>query len=522
MGRNLFAALTWLCLPAALSAGLFFTSDSLSEEKREGTLGFLFLTSLRGYDVVFGKLLAGGIRGLYVLLAVLPILAVTLLMGGVSGSGFFKTSLALLNALLASIVTGLFASSISRDSYKALAATIALLGLWVAAGPAADGLFAATTKRSFSPVLSISSPGYLFVVANAFGQTFFWWALLVNQFLAWTLVGLSSVLVRRTWQDKPASTARPRQRFTTARTRASLRRKLMDKNPVLWLASLDRWPTVALWGVSIVMTGSVLATFIPRQSFLWILWTYLGVLFSLVIYLFLCAQAARFFVEARRSGVLELLLATPLTAHQIVHGQWRALLRMFAVPLLLFLAAYSVSTFMTYDQLWQLTASATTATPTATNTMAGTNITVVTKTVGTIPGAAAGTTGTPPQLLVIAMSAAGTVAVLMNAIALVWFAMWMGLTSKNTSLATLKTIFWLQILPWFAISFLASSLVGFLLFLFPKKTTTSAIFWFPMASAAFGILLSLAKDVFFYFWARRRLDLRFRAQASTTLGQPRK
>jgi len=55
LGRMLFAVLTWLSLGVALSAGLFLTSDCLSEEKRDGTLGLLFLTDLRGYDVVSGS-----------------------------------------------------------------------------------------------------------------------------------------------------------------------------------------------------------------------------------------------------------------------------------------------------------------------------------------------------------------------------------------------------------------------------------------------------------------------------------
>ena len=45
-GSAMFGALTWMSLAAALCGGLFFTSDCLSEEKREGTLGFLFLTDL--------------------------------------------------------------------------------------------------------------------------------------------------------------------------------------------------------------------------------------------------------------------------------------------------------------------------------------------------------------------------------------------------------------------------------------------------------------------------------------------
>lgn len=67
LGSVLFGLLTWLCLAASLSAGLFFTADCLSEEKREGTLGFLFLTDLRGYDVVLGKLLATSLRCVYAL-----------------------------------------------------------------------------------------------------------------------------------------------------------------------------------------------------------------------------------------------------------------------------------------------------------------------------------------------------------------------------------------------------------------------------------------------------------------------
>src|SRR5947209_1780067 len=134
-GKGLFTVLTWLSLAVTLSAGLFFTSDCLSEEKREGTLGFLFLTDLRGYDVVSGKLLATSLRGLFALLALFPILAITLLMGGVAGAEFWKTALALLNALFCSLAAGLFVSAISRDSQKAMGATFVLLVLFVVMGP---------------------------------------------------------------------------------------------------------------------------------------------------------------------------------------------------------------------------------------------------------------------------------------------------------------------------------------------------------------------------------------------------
>ena len=204
LGQGLFVTLTWLSLGAALSAGLFFTSDCLSEEKREGTMGFLFLTDLRGYDVVFGKLLATSLRSFYALLAVLPILGVTLMMGGVGGMEFWKTVLALVNALFVSLVTGMLVSALSRDSQRAMGVTLLFLILLVAGGLAVDATVNTLTASPFRPVLSLASPGYLFVTAMAWGRTPFWLALLVNQAVAWIALGLTCVLLPHAWQEKAA------------------------------------------------------------------------------------------------------------------------------------------------------------------------------------------------------------------------------------------------------------------------------------------------------------------------------
>jgi ABC-type transport system involved in cytochrome c biogenesis permease component len=64
-GKMLFIAIGLLALAFSLFAGLFQTSDYLSEEKREGTLGLLFLTPLKGYDVVLGKLIVTSLHAFY-------------------------------------------------------------------------------------------------------------------------------------------------------------------------------------------------------------------------------------------------------------------------------------------------------------------------------------------------------------------------------------------------------------------------------------------------------------------------
>lgn len=513
-GRNLFMVLTWLAFLAAASAGLFLTSDSLSEEKREGTLGFLFLTDLRGSDVIIGKMAAAGLRGLYGMLAMLPVLSATLLMGGVTGMTFFKTSLALMNALLASLAAGLFVSAISRHSPKALAGTLGLLVLWVATGPLIDAVLARTYQRAFEPLLSFSSPGFLFISAHSWGQMPFWGALLANQFLTWTLVTLSGLVVPRTWQDT-ASVRLQRSRSATSKE-GSLTRLVLDVNPVTWIASLDRWPAKVLWGIGIVAIVVALSMFIVTWNWAWMVSSYLGSFMSMVVYLFVALQAARFLVEARRSGLLELLLATPLTERQIVQGQWRALLRMFVIPLGLFVVAQGLTTFMAQQQTFAMTAAAAAAPPPAasTNVVVTTNVTV---TIGpTVPGGVAVGAGVSPHILVVLLLAAGGAASMVFALAAsMWFGMWMGLTSKSATVAALKTIFWVHILPWFCVGAIAGMVVS-LLFVFRRTAAMpfGGMIWFTYLTSLLSIVLYAGINIFFWRWARRKLYSELRTRAA--------
>ena len=55
-GKVLFDVLSGFAFAFALLVGVRITSDCLSSEKREGTIGLLFLTDLKGYDIILGKL----------------------------------------------------------------------------------------------------------------------------------------------------------------------------------------------------------------------------------------------------------------------------------------------------------------------------------------------------------------------------------------------------------------------------------------------------------------------------------
>src|SRR5262245_27610022 len=73
----LFSVLSACAFGLCLVSGIFLTSDSLSQEKREGTLPLLFLTGLKGYDIVLGKFTGLSLNAIYGLLALLPVMGMT-------------------------------------------------------------------------------------------------------------------------------------------------------------------------------------------------------------------------------------------------------------------------------------------------------------------------------------------------------------------------------------------------------------------------------------------------------------
>jgi ABC-type transport system involved in multi-copper enzyme maturation permease subunit len=546
MGSALFAVLTWLCLAAGLCAGLFFTSDCLSEEKREGTLGLLFLTDLRGYDVVLGKLLATSLRGFYALLAVLPILAITLLMGGVSGAQFWKSALALVNALFFSLAAAMFVSALSRDSQKALTATLFLLLLLALGGPIVDIITSmGKPPRGFQPLWSVVSPGYVLVTANAY-WTHYWIALVVTQLLGWAMLAAACALVPHTWQERKKAGANRKLgwayawRYGGARRRLRLRQKLIGQQPVAWLVCRERWQSLGLWSVTILVVGGFVAALIlDTEREIWMFWNVAGGLFTLILYLWAASQACRFPLEARRSGLFELLLATPLSERQIVGGQWRALVRMFGLPVLLLLAVQLSAGTLSQLAFHRIATQAATMTSSVVTNQNGTisSQTVVIGGKGARSGKTRPKVAPAPRRLPVptgsdamqvaagvAAAVAGALSTAANLLALCWFGMWMGMTSRSANLATLKTMLFVQIIPWFAIMF-GAGIGGTALMsgmLFSRSANPLASFaWWPILSAFLMAVVVVAKDVIFVVWSRNKLHASFRDEAARSLGQPR-
>jgi len=496
LGGPLFATLSWLSLACALTVGLFFTSDCLSEEKREGTLGFLFLTDLRGYDVVLGKLLATSLRCVFALVAVFPILAIAQLMGGVEPREFWESVLALIHAMFFSLACGMFVSTVSRSGQKALIGTLLLMMVFLAGGPTLDWALAELGTGRFKPLFSLSSPGFVFVSAGR-GMNLFWNALLPSQAVAWVMLASSCWLIQRTWQEKSTKSSAARMRwrywwkYGGLKRRAAYRAKMLVVNPIVWLASRERWQRIPAWIVlGAVAVGYVLLFKEAYSPALWFVWGFLDSAVSMLFYLWIASQAAQFFAEARRSGVIELLLATPLSSRELVQGPWRALVRMFAFPVGLYVVmgilVPIISVFANWDQTW--------------DAMLG------------------GNTGRVPLWLSLSGRAAlAGVTTVGNLIALSWFGMWMGLASRSALFATFKTLLFVQVIPsfviWFATALLTPLLIIPAINSSGAASTSWFMLWFPLIKEAAWMMLALAKDAIFFFWARKKLGVDFRELA---------
>ncbi len=495
-----FQFMKWFCFVFASLAGLFLTSDTLSEEKRDGTLGLLFLTDLRGYDVVFGKLISHSTKALYGLLAAFPILGLSLLIGGVSGSEFARTGLVICNTLFLSLSLGMLVSSLSRDSMKALNGTLLLILLLTGGMILADMALAGWNLPKFKARFSLASPAYLLSTTSVYLTRSWWYYLGLQHLLGWLLLLLSSVCIPRAWQERAskadgsARTFSHRWRFGKPRARARRREKLLRKNPILWLATRDRWLGRVVWIATLTSVGLFVWRLMEHPQNGRIFWArqleglFQG-LIRLLFFLWVASQASRFFVDATRNGALELILVTPATPAQIVKGQWRALCRTFLIPGLLLLAISVTSDWLQFrEMLKNQPAIAVRGAPGSFNF-------VDSQIVGMVTG-------------VLSYSA--------NLFAVAWFGMWMGMTTRKPSIAVLKTICFVVVLPWLGLVFF-EVLIEVALRL--PRWRSHFPFW---ANTALVAVLSVAKDLFFIFWSRQRLAHRFRQQAAKEGRVPRR
>ena len=352
-GASLFSILTCYAFGLCLLAGVFFTAQSLTAEKQEGTLGLLFTSSLKGYDVVLGKFAASSLNSFYGLLALLPVTALPLLLGGVTGAEFWRMAAALTNALFYSLAAGLCVSACMRNSQQAMGNT---LGVLILAAAVLPGVAAWSAGFKFSWIcngLAWLSPTTPFAYSGAAlypaHRSVFWGGLLASHLVGWAFLGLASGVLPRAWRERgrPVGGRRERARRKALAPQSRVRADLLSANPVRWLSYTElgiqwrAWGVVALWAipVGLAVFSELRWRGEPAAS---LLAGYAVIPFGFLLKVLFALQVCRFFAEGRNNRTLELLLCTPLTNREIVRGQMQAVWRSFAWPLTAFVALLTI------------------------------------------------------------------------------------------------------------------------------------------------------------------------------------
>jgi ABC-type transport system involved in multi-copper enzyme maturation permease subunit len=316
--------------------GCFLTADVLSRERREGTLGLLLLTRVRTSDVLLGKFGSAGLTSICALAALLPLMMIPVLAGGVTGGEAFRKGLAMLNSLFLALAAGLWASARAREQSQAagiasgMLATLVLTPMILEAGFAIIG-------SSHSPLLG--PIGTLIAAGDKFYKISpqrFWISLGTVHIAAWgLLLATSRRLEAAIHEDLETQPPRPRR---TVNNWWSCRAVPGKKDPIEFLTQKQRGIRSTIWAAALVglflrFGVIVLMPFGVRAFLQWLP-------SNLISGALLAWAMTRFMIETRRSGALELLMTSPVGARTIVSGQWNALKQSLRWPLLLMLFPY--------------------------------------------------------------------------------------------------------------------------------------------------------------------------------------
>jgi hypothetical protein len=286
------------------------------------------------------------VPAIYGVLAVFPVLAITLTMGGVTVGEFWRMTLVFMNTLFFSLSVGMLVSSVSHHEHRALTGAAGMILLVSAGLPVAEFIL----NHSGVPVrFAVALPSPLTAWRLAFDTSYrvwsrsFWVSILWTHAASWSFLISASVLLPRLWRQRermiPRTTRPSAQGEVRPAGRAKQRAELLEVNPVYWLNSRrSGWPWITwaaalfFWVATLLAFGLVWGIGASTTPLVFLSVPFASLLLTAPARIEVGIQASRFFSEARRTGALELLLSTPLTTEEIVKGHWLTLRRRFFAP----------------------------------------------------------------------------------------------------------------------------------------------------------------------------------------------
>ncbi len=373
----------WILVPLS-------TADCVSREKREGTLGLLLLTSLKASDIVLAKGLAHGLRALTLWLAALPVVVIPFLMGGLPWQSVALSCAINFSSIALALAASVLASSFCRERHRSLVLALMLAfflivaygvvlmaGIFIGFGSYVPGL----AQRFWDNLPSLENmvAGSLIMVSGADDI----WAKAASSFAPaaqrGALIGLTGVSaltlltayglmliaarsISRRWQEqsRSARVEKLERIFCTPVLWTSLLRRWMrwklNRNPIGWLEQRTWSGRLVMWSWLAVLVGFY-STVVSSGGFYLHNFQPIQVALAWLLMVSLAATASGSFRRERESGVLELLLVSPLNSWQIIMGRVRGMWAQFTPAVALLIGVWLfVATFEQnvsgWDGMW--------------------------------------------------------------------------------------------------------------------------------------------------------------------------
>lgn len=341
-GRNFNQLLFWGGLIIIMQVPTY-TVGIFAEERRNQTLGLLFLCGISPVELFLGKTLGSALVSFSRLLIVYPFLAFAFIGGGLSLEVFVATIISLPVLLLFVFAVCVLASVLCQEESTAMFVAVLLGALFCVTTPLVHSLATLGANQNSSTaallVLSPARPTFL-AAKNLIGGTMgeFFTAIALSVIWSVLLLFIAGFVLSRVWQDKPdmvlAGTRRARWRdllHGDAGWRKMLFGHWSETNPYVWLVARDRWLIVLAWIVvgSVMLLGVGACVVWPGRWMCPSSFFLTAIILNYALNWISIFAAAKTIGDNRRSGGLELLLTTPLNHLDIVRGQMVALREQF-------------------------------------------------------------------------------------------------------------------------------------------------------------------------------------------------